>query len=392
MIGKTNKKITYRPEIFYILLACFVGVMGIFFARFVDYGDIPPHILSARTFFDEVRKGPSQIGAYPLFHVTVWALQRLLVFDYETITALLLTISALFSVLLFRVLMHEIIKERSAFDNYFCDLVSLGATVFMTVRSPLCGMRYYEGQGAANPQHNPTILYCRVFALASFILFVRFMEYYEAKKAYLAPAIGFGVMTFLSILAKPSYAIVFLEGMGLLTLIRMIKHKKLDVGIAAFLCVLPSVIFLAWQMVYVKGNSQMLNVETTITTGITYINTFTKQELFLSGLAVFPVVILLFRIKGLKENAGYMLAMVAFVVGWIQMYFFNNGPTGDFGWGYFLSVQVATVVALAYSRVYAPKKWWIRGINGIAYAVYAYQVLCGFKYIRILYLTGEFMY
>lgn len=72
------------------------------------------------------------------------------------------------------------------------------------------------------------------------------------------------------------------------------------------------------------------------------------------------------------------------------MFWFSNGPAGDFSWGYDLAVQAATVVALALT---AKEQMSGRGriiLNYTAYAVFLYQVITGIIYLWTIYNTTMF--
>lgn len=380
----------YDKKWIYFGLIIMTGIFCLFYIRCAESPDMYLHTLVAKALLnqsiqnakEEFSLFPVHVYAYPGYHLVQKLVHFILQVDYETAAALVLSLSAVISVLLYRKLML-MMMEDTVFNRYFADVVSMGAVLFGVARCWLNDWRYYQFQCAANPFHNPTILFVRPFGIACYIYFIKYVKTYKQKCCYKFAAL-FGITALLSVIAKPSFAIVFLPALGIYTLIYIIKNKELRFGTIALFSVLPSLVLLVFQQIWVSSNSEALN--TTIKFGgFTGMDTW---QIIGATIVTFPVVFLLFRISLLKKEPAYFISMMALLIGWMQMYLLNSGVTGDFSWGYDLSVQFAVLTALAESRNGEAVKRKI--VNYASYFIFAYQVLVGIKYLWTIYTTAEF--
>lgn len=375
------------------------SIFGIFYAKIVNISDIALHTLASKALlfqdvgFDQNNlRFPTHAFTYPVYHFIQKMIHVLLNIDYEPAAALVLSLTIIASVLLYKKLALMIIED-TVINKYWADLFSLGAVWFEVARCSINGWRYYRIQCGPNPFHNPTILFVRPLAIASFIFFLRMIETYKTKENY-KYALLFGFMTLLSVGAKPSYAITFLPAMGIYTLVYMIRNKELKLGIVALLSVSPSLILLLIQQAWVSSNTEALNVyvEFGFFQGFEELTAWWEiaREVAMSSVVTFPVVLLLFRLKWMKKDAAYFIGILALVFGWAQMFFLKSGRQGDFSWGYDLAVQFATFISLAETRS-GEKNGKLRSlIHYAAYLIFAYQVYIGLKYFWIIYTSNEF--
>lgn len=390
---KNEKEYSSKPFCAGLLvLAC---IFSVFYAKFVYYADTPLHTVVSQTLlFQDVESDLSglfpHIYAYPLYHFVQKMIHLLLQVDYNTAAALLLPLTIICSVFLYRKMIMMIVKEDVKGNKYFADFVSLGAVVFNVARCGLNNWRYYGLQCGANPFHNPTILFVRPFAIASFIYFIKCIETYQQKNNY-KYAVLFGLFTLLSVGAKPSYAIVFLPAMGIYTLYFMIRNKSIKFGIVALAAVLPSLILLIIQQSWVPTQIEALDQTYQMT--IRFGGSFQLEgmEVITASLVTFPVAILLFRGSLMKREPVYFIAIVALIIGWLQMFLIAFGA-GDTSWGYDLSVQFATIISLAEAKHYKEAKTYRKVINIAAYGVFAYQVWAGLQYLQKMYVTTQFWF
>lgn len=400
---KTNQR-EYSNRCFTVCLIALTCMFSIFYARYSTYsearsrGDIQLHTLVAKALlFQDAEYDnslfPVHAYTYPVYHFFQKMLHLILSVDYETAAAVVLTASIIISVLLYRRLALMIVEDTVQ-NRYFADFFSIGAVLFETARSPLNGWRYYQVQCAANPFHNPTILFVRPFAIASFLFFIQMINAYKKREKVGKFAVLFSLITLISVGAKPSYAIVFLPAMGIYTLFYIIRNREIWFGAVAFLAVLPALILLLIQQRWMSGHTEAINLSIKFGFFTESLEFGTQQELllavFAASLVTFPVVILLFRIRIMKKDAFYTIAIIALVVGWLQMFFFKTGFTGDFSWGYDLAVQFATLISLSETR--NGKAFGKAGIfvNYMAYCVFGYQILVGLRYLWIIYTTDKF--
>ncbi len=385
MLNKLKLYQNYNPRFFYFGTMLMASFFGVFYSKFAYYGDIPAHTIISKTlpFFDNEA---SRVFAYPIYHFCQKILHVICAVDYETVAALILSVSIIISVLLYRKLVLMII-DNTGWNKYWGDIIAWGGVLFGVVRSPLNHWFYYMLSGSPNPFHNPTILFVRPFGIASFIFYIKYVQTYKMQ-GYIKYIVLFSIMTFLSVGAKPSYAVVFLPAMGIYTLYYMIQNRKLYFGITALLAVFPSLVLLLIQQKMLSSTTKLLNIS--IKFG-SYMNLNTTQVI-VSSLIAFPVVVLLFQISLLKDAPIYFIGIIALVIGWCQMFLLKDSA-GNFSWGYDLSIQFATIISLAESRKQKGKNKKIvqRLINYMAYLIFGYQIFSGIKYIHIMYTTTLFM-
>lgn len=374
----------YNCNYFYYCLLVMTCVFSIFFAKYVNYSDTPKHSLVAKaiffqdTEFDDTEL-PQHAFAYPVYHITQKLVHLILRIDYETAAVLVLTVSVFVSVLLCRKLVLMIVKDTE-FNRYFADFLALGFVIFEVARCWLNDWRFYQFQCGPNPFHNPTILFVRPIGLIGLMSFIKYIQEYKKKGCY-KYAVLFSVSMLLSIGAKPSFALVFLPAMGIYTLYYMLRNKEIWFGVTAFIAVLPSLILLVVQQLWVSTQTRALNV----VIGFGGFTGLDPLQVLLSSLVTFPVVLILFRAKLMKKKEIYFISVMALVFGWFQMYFFSNGPAGDFSWGYDLAVQIATIVTLAETRNGEHFSKGRKIANNLAYIVFLYQVATGILFLWKIY-------
>lgn len=383
----------YNSNIFYYALLILACIFGVFYAKFVYFSDTPLHTLVSQVIlFQDVEVDLAgimeHIYAYPLYHLFQKMLHLLLCVDYNTSAAILLSMTIVCSACLYRKLILMLGEENDSF-RYFADFIALGAVLFNVARCGLNNWRYYSLQCGANPFHNPTILFVRPFAIASFIYFIKYINTYKHIGNY-KYAILFSILTLLSIAAKPSYAIVFLPAMGIYTLCYMIQNKDIRFGIIAFVAVLPSLILLIIQQTWIP--SQIEALDDAYHVSIQFGGSFQLEgiEVLTSSLVTFPVVILQFRPSLLKKSPAYFIAVISLIIGWFEMFFIAFGA-GDTSWGYDLAIQFATVISLAITRKYNEKPYR-KIINIVAYIVFVYQVWVGIQYLQKMYTLSQFWF
>lgn len=367
---------------------CSIIIIGIcyfaFFERYLVHGyDGTKHLMFAQGLFQDSLEMLKQMdlpvwaAVYPLYHITLKILATLIGGHYYTASCILLSVANVFSAFLFRWMLNTILSADKTNKKYLIDIISVLGIVFITARSPLNGWRFYAEQCAANPVHNPTILFVRPFGIICFTEFCLFIKHYLNKTNYKKNLILFALFSALSILAKPSFALVFLPAMGAVVLIYMILNRTIKIGILSLLAVIPSAILLLFQFVAPIPGGRTLSV------GIQFgsFSNFTWRQVICVSVVTFPVPIILFCRRALKENVYYQVSMIALLIGWLQMFCLTNGPTGDFSWGYDLSVQFATLVSVICAIKYDVSKW--RRWTG--YFVLLYQSVCGIIYMVDVY-------
>lgn len=143
-----NNKI-YNEKYFYILTAGIMCLIGIFYAKFVNCAnDIPLHTQFAEIMFSdhlEVDDNvPMQAYAYPVYHICVKLVHLILHIDYAAAAAVVISLSVLASILLYRNFMRQLLIKQTALYMYFIDFISIGAVVFVTARCWHLQKRFVE--------------------------------------------------------------------------------------------------------------------------------------------------------------------------------------------------------------------------------------------------------
>ena len=372
----------YDSRVYWFLLVIFMGIFSCLYGALIpELGDIYWHNMAAELLFTDefytTDSLPIHILAYPLYHLCVKYLALITRISIDDVSVFVIALSIVVAIMIYRKLFYATTGDK---ERLISDLVCFGVVIFVCARCGLNGWRYYQSQCAANPIHNPTILFMRPFGLASIFFYHGFIEriYDRNKKGEYKYLLGFSLFMLLSILAKPNFAIVFLPAMGLQTLYIMIRRKDIFYGIKMFLAVVPSLALLVFQQMYVTSKTVAFS---SFAIKFGSFSEFTPKEVLFVSLVTFPVPILLFRFKYLKENIIYQLSLVALIVGWFQMFFLTNGPSGDFSWGYDVAVQVATFMSLAVAISDKDKKnYVVKILHWCAYLVFIYQVICGIMY------------
>lgn len=394
----------YKNKYFLAFLLGITCVFSIFYARYSTYsesrstGDIQKHTLVAEALFednidDDNPFFPKHAYAYPAYHFTQKIVHFVLCVDYETAAAFVLTGSIIIAVLFYRQLALMIMGKGSVRNRYLADFLAIGSVLFETARCPLNDWRYYQLQCAANPFHNPTILFVRPFAIASFLFFNQYIKTYEYGNRY-KYAILFSITTLFSVAAKPSYAIVFLPAMGIYTLYYVIRNRRWRFAVEAFMAVLPSLILLILQQSWMSAHTEAVNMRIKFGFFWEQAEFGTWQELLYAvlgaSIVTFPVVILLFRIYSMKKDSFYAISIIALAIGWFQMFFLTTGIAGDFSWGYDLAVQFATLISLSEIEWHSDFEKSRHFVNYAAYGIFGYQVITGIRYLWLIYTTDAF--
>ena len=388
-----KKQNVQAEPIAFIVLTLLIGVAYAFFYRYYApfSWDCGYHALFAEKLFRQSLTSmaaedpniPIHAIAYPLYHLCLKGLAFLMGGRYFAASYLLLATSIVASIVLLRILLFRVASPKNEKEKIYLDAISLCSVVFVTARGPLTEWRYYARQCAANPVHNPTILFVRPIGILTILAFLLFLERFEKKESYWRELVLFGVASFLSVLAKPSFALVFLLSMAVIILERMIQSKSIKIGFAALAAALPSAALMLWQIVVVKDETAAMEVVVRFGS----FAEFTPLEVLCVSLATFPVPLLLFSPKIFGKERTYRLAYYALAIGWLQMFFLSNGSSGDFSWGYDLAVQFSTVIALALSQKHRLPLWR----RMLALAVFLYQVACGVAYLVLVGQSFEIM-
>lgn len=388
-------KNNYRNIYFFGMLCLLVSFWTLLYYNFsIDYTgeghlDIPIHINIARYLFNhEVQYNAiedfNHIFSYPLFHFTLKSVHIITNLEYEACVAIIMALSNVFLVVAIRAI---IIENIVYYESYYADFISIASVIFMNAKGTFTMGKYYADVCGPNPIHNPTLIFVRPFGAICILYFLRYIKdvYGENAKKNLC---GWSALLFISLVAKPNFAMVFAPVMAAMVLTKVVRNKDIKIGFQCLAGAFPSLILLIIQYIYMKKCSQQ--IWTHIQFG-SFAN-LTVEQVLLVTLATLPSVIILFDIDCIKKKEFLLLAHLGIIIGWIQMYCFTNGPSGDFSWGYDFAIIIITIAALAngYTQKRDSLLWSFR--FGIANIIFAYQIYVGIKYMVIAYNLHEYYF
>ena len=389
LFGFKNREYTERA--FWLSLSFLTMIWTLVIFNLCQYWDYEDHIKIAQYWLIheidysvilDCSVDITHIFSYPVFHITLKLVHLLFRIDYRTAVTVLMVTAEVTSVLIIRKIVSEYIGKTK---SYYVDFLSLGLMVFLGARSWLNGWVFYKLQGGPNPLHNPTIIFVRPIGLFCFYYFVKYLANYKNASREL---MLFGLFSVISILTKPSFAVVFLPAMGIYTLVYMIKDRNLFLGIKTFIAVIPSLIVLFGQLAFMKSTSEIMSTKLHFGTYYDY------SFLQVMGITVvlLPTIIVLFSWKEIKTNLAMGISLLAVVIGWIQFFCITQGGTNDFIWGFELAIQMATMVVMcyAYPKVDDAKSLVIR--KRVAYGLFAYQVFNGLLYMYLIYKACDYRF
>ncbi len=417
----------------------------------MDMTDYPYHLNVARNLFVPGRYHVLQgraVQSYLLFHILTKVFHLLFGAEYELAAAILLTAATGASVLLMRWTVNDLFPMEKAWQRYLVDLICLGSVFFENLTGPLTEGRFYTLQGAPNPWHNPTVLMVKPFGILAFALFIRLLKKaFGGGQRCLRVAIAYAVVILLCAYAKPSHPFVLLPAFCAATLAGMWKKRSVRPGLVILAATLPVAALLCWQFVVcfhdslpqwmvpryaysVEELDAMERAESDTQAGADQgestgvgepvslqgsegqlpdskvdskfgfrfgqklgvndpFNVIQVAGVTVAACAV-PLLALFFalvRDRSLFRDPSFWIALVALLVGWVERFFFSNGPHGDFAWGYYGAIQIATVVSLAALLRSGKIRFWMKGL---ALCAYAYQICCGVVYCYNIYYRFAF--
>ena len=183
-----ERSVQIETAIFIVAVLLIGGLYLLFYRHYVPHGfDERYHTIFAEKLFEEPLESmkaedpdvPIWAVTYPLYHVTLKAMAFLLGNRYFEATYIFNALCVIVAIFLIRWFLFFAYPEKGWKERALCDVISVCAVVFVTASSPLTGWRMYARQSAANPVHNPTVLFVRPFGILVLIAFFSFLKRYE---------------------------------------------------------------------------------------------------------------------------------------------------------------------------------------------------------------------
>jgi len=250
--------------------------------------------------------------------------------------------------------------QLSAPTTYRAPLVVLCLALFFLHPIPLLfwqDKHLYYGYMAANIFHNPTVILLKPLALLHFMIFTHLInrDSYPMKNI-----VWLGILTAISILAKPSYMMTLLPATLLIWFIALVRHNRFSPGATKLIALslfLPTLGLIGWQFFRTFGPQGA---------EVTRWNqgklAFSPLELFrhysstlsfipkVVGSLAFPISVVFFHFKMAKRSFDFQLALANMVVAAIFNYcLVDKGGCflcGDFGWSSQIALFLFNCVSL----------------------------------------------
>lgn len=390
-----GKKLKYTEQIFYILVIVIGVCLPSFFSQIIVEGssDIGPHTDFAIVMLDSepefVWGMPIQAYTYPVYHLVLKVFLAALMGNKVIAASLLLSLCTVFAIPVTRACLRKICPDREAVSAYLIDLISICSVFFIGITGVLTQGRYYLGQGAPNLWHNPTYLMMRPFAWVYFLYACVVLKDIFEEKPVKKDMIMFGITGLILCLIKPSFAIVLLPAAAVITVWLMVKKKSLKPGFLMLAGVGSSLVVLVWQFVYTQTNPLVRDTTEPFAFTLGSYYGFTLTESLSVILAMNGIILLYFIFEGRKhlfKDFYDTLLFFMLLISMLQFFFLTDGSAGNFSWGYYMTVNIGTVLSLVQCIRY--RKKLLGGIGGV---VFAYQVMMGMVYLLQYYRGGEYL-
>ena len=288
-------------------------------------------------------------------------------------------------------------KVTAALSTLFTFSLLFVSMLFLGLGKDSIGWRY-RGVFSPNPFHNATYLATRPFSIVCFFMLIDLLQTYEKganKKKY----ITFSLFLLLTTMAKPSFTFGFVLMTAVILLYRTcrkgFRNFKETMLLAA--CAVPTFIALIYQFRNVFVGTNSLGEETGI--GIGWLKAWSMQEkpigeALLLGLA-FPLTVLLFNLKNLKEEKGYRLSVQMLITNLLMLCFlYEKGYRMNhvnFAWGYMHAMSFAYIMSLLLLFKNTQNKKQPMGVLTLQWGMYVWHLVCGIVYFGNIMAGGDFL-
>ena len=385
---KKLKEYDYNDRVFKLIVFLFILFQLAFYKWMINYGDNPAHLKLVAAMFNREVNGGYLIHmiVYPLYHLTTRLVSFICLNDIYAAGMCVLTIANIASVIFMRRILNTICDGTDSIKKYLIDVLSVFYLIFETFAGPLTDGRIYARQCGPNPWHNPTITFVRPLGLVALYFFVKHMENIEDNKVDKKYLIAFSITSALSVLAKPSFMMVFLPAMGLFVLLYWTKDIKgrFCMAMHMLIAVIPTIAIILFQFLFCQFYND--GAVSPISFQVGGFSQFTPLEILKVCIATFPIPIVALLLYG-KEifwSSYSKIGYIALGFGVAEMFLLTNGGTGDLSWGYDLAVGVITMSVLGMSLKIDVGRW--RRVP--LFVIFTCQVAIGFYYVINMYNGG----
>lgn len=350
---------------------------------------------------------------YCMWHLCVLALNRLLHVPLEAAAAY----SSIFFVLFAYLVMYWMLCRYTAAQGAQISQTRAAMLAFgLSVLQPLyfywldAGGRYL-GTFSMNPFHNPTQICVRPFILLCFCLVCDIWGkqkddsyqgiFFHVERGLRRYYVYLAVLLFLSAMAKPVFAEMFIPAVGLLMLaewIRRIVQKEKSAGmyfrqcLIMLLCAVPCLVYILIQfLAYFIWGGSYGGGGGLIVTGWMQVWSLFSENVILSialGMA-FPLYILLIDSGFFVRNDMGRLAVTGYGIGVLEAALLGEGGEklthADFLWPMICGMLILWTTAMLHFLVLDKERMETkrqRIARGFAWVLFCLHVLYGLLYIK----------
>ncbi len=229
----------------------------------------------------------------------------------------------------------------------------------------------YLGNISPNQWHNSTLIFAMPFNLLLFYFSVKHIHSNQLRDFWIM-----SILSIISILCKPNYALVFLPIFCSYLLLLNYKEKQLLLGIVkTALIALPSIILLLlqWYFTFKHNNTELSPVKTIFAPFIVW-GTY-SPHIFISLILsiAFPLTTVSFYFK--KMDSYWLISWLVFIFSLIIFSLLAEYPAyaaGNYGWGAIAANYILFLFSMRVLLV-QPFNWKSK----IAFAVFGLHVLSG---------------
>lgn len=276
------------------------------------------------------------------------------------------------------------------------DALTLSSALLLNLVMPFywryAGEYRYVSYQSGNLWHNSTYLCMKVAALWAFLCYVRMEKQYR-KKITVKQWLVLAILLFVCTGIKPSFLTVFAPVLAVKLLIDLINKVPFKQVFFLGTTVLPACGVVLWQNMVLFGADTGNGM--TFDPWYTFSLHANKTKLAVLCSIAFPLVVLLFSLKDLLKDKGYMFAWGMTIVGFLEaLCLVETGARsrdGNFLWGYCIAIFLIMVYSFVKWCSFRKREEHVK-LNRVAFCiagvVLAYQIFCGMYFFMRL-LQGE---
>ena len=265
-------------------------------------------------------------------------------------------------------------------------LLALSVNLVMPIFLEFVGPYRYVSYQAANIWHNSTYICMKLFALMTFLYYVKLEQKYREGLCFREWML-FALLNVITTGIKPSFLLAFSPIMGIFLLVDLFKKvpfKRIFIFGAAML---PSGLVVLWQNAVLfgedTGNGMTLNPWYTFSLHAN----IPKAAVVLS--AAFCGFVVLATVKEVLKQRQYLFVVLMALLGFLEALCLvesgRRSVDGNFLWGYSFCLFVLFIYTAVKAFWYPRKTWLQKGVFGAMVILYFWHLYCGVEYfIRLV--------